>query len=164
MLCRINQIIMTTGSPAQAQPIIRPMDEADLAAALRLWGKTDGVEVAEGDSAAELALYLLRNPGASQVATQDGVLIGAVLAGHDGRRGLIYHLAVAPGHRGRFIGRSLVSKSLAALKLQGIRRALILVASDNPGGRNFWERSGWQIMNFAHTLGIDLSERDSSPN
>lgn len=135
---------------------LRPMVEADLDHARTLWASSEGVELAEGDSVAELSGYLRRNPGASQVAVQDGVLVGALLAGHDGRRGLIYHLAVGRDHRGLGIGRALVDRALGALRDQGVRRALILVARDNETGRTFWRRGGWDSLEFAEPMAIDL--------
>ncbi len=135
---------------------IRPMVSSDLPVARNLWSTAEGVELAEGDSEAELREYLARNPGASQVAMLGEHLIGAVLAGHDGRRGLLYHLAVSPGHRGKGIGRRLVHESLSILNDQGVRRVLILVARDNPSGRDFWARCGWESLEFAEAMGIDL--------
>jgi ribosomal protein S18 acetylase RimI-like enzyme len=68
--------------------------------AVALWNLGEGVEVAEGDSKEEISAYLLRNPGLSRVAEENGTIVGAVLCGHDGRRGMIYHLAVAPARHG----------------------------------------------------------------
>jgi ribosomal protein S18 acetylase RimI-like enzyme len=132
------------------------MTEADLPAACALWSTAEGVELAEGDSLPELAAYLRRNPGASQVALQGDQLVGAVLAGHDGRRGIIYHLAVAPTARRHGLGRALVERSLAVLRAGGMRRVLILVARDNPAGREFWIRSGWEPLEFAEPMGRDI--------
>jgi len=133
------------------------MTVADIAGARRLWSKTAGVEVAEGDSPEDLECYLARNPGLSTVALdEDDRLIGAVLCGHDGRRGFVYHLAVARSHRGRGIGREIMQRSLKELKRLGLARALLLVAADNPGGHAFWRREGWEDMRFAKSMGIDL--------
>jgi hypothetical protein len=60
--------------------------------------KAAAVEVAEGDSEQEVKEYLLRNPGLSRVAVNGDMIVGAALCGYDGRRGLIYHLAVAPAY------------------------------------------------------------------
>lgn len=136
--------------------VLRPMTEADLAAARTLWSHAEGVELAEGDSLSELSAYLRRNPDASQVAYSGDKLVGAVLAGHDGRRGFVYHLAVEPGHRGRGLGRDLVTRALGVLKEQGLRRVLILVARDNQAGRAFWSRSGWEALESAEPMGIDI--------
>jgi ribosomal protein S18 acetylase RimI-like enzyme len=135
---------------------VRALEPADLPAALALWVDTPGLELAEGDSPAELARYLARNPGCSSVAVVDGRLVAAVLAGHDGRRGLLYHLAVHPAHRGRGLGRAVVRRSLDALSAAGLTRALLLVAADNPGGRAFWLREGWDELEFARPFGRDL--------
>jgi ribosomal protein S18 acetylase RimI-like enzyme len=130
------------------------IDDYDQAVAL--WNLVEGVEVAEGDSKEEIRAYLLRNPGLSRVAEENGTIIGAALCGHDGRRGLIYHLAVAPAHHGQGIGKRLVQECITHLREAGITRALILVASDNPGGHSFWLRNGWEDVPGALLMGIDL--------
>jgi len=135
----------------------RAMVAADLPASRRLWAMTDGVELAEGDSEEELAAYLDRNPCMSFVATQDDVLVGAILAGHDGRRGLIYHLAVDPRCRGVGVGQRLVELALEALRRAKISRVLILVAKDNESGRCFWARCGWEELTFAQPMAFDLT-------
>jgi putative acetyltransferase len=71
--------------------------------------------------------------------------VGAVLCGHDGRRGYLHHLAVAPSHRRQGIGRALVNVclvNLAALKIQKCN--LFLFAAHTPG-RTFWLRQGWSV-------------------
>jgi ribosomal protein S18 acetylase RimI-like enzyme len=95
---------------------IRPFAVAHIPAALALWRATPGVGERSG-RACGTARYLARNPGLSLVAESepDGQLIGTLLCGHDGRRGLIHHLVVAPGHRRQRIGERLVSAGLQGL-------------------------------------------------
>ena len=128
----------------------------DYDAAVALWNLLEGIEVAEGDSREEIRAYLLRNPGLSRVAEENGKMVGAVLCGHDGRRGLIYHLAIAPAYQGKGIGKLLVGECVAQLRDAGIVRALILVARDNSGAHSFWLRSGWEDVPGALLMGIDL--------
>jgi ribosomal protein S18 acetylase RimI-like enzyme len=135
---------------------MRTMLEADLAAAIELWSTSDGVELAEGDHPAELQRYLRRNPHTSFVACEGNVLVGAILGGHDGRRGFLYHLAVSPASRGHGLGRVLVEQSLASLRAEGIPRVLILVARDNQQGAAFWRNCHWAPLDFAEPMGIDL--------
>ena len=135
---------------------IRCMTEKDLPAARALWAETEGVDVAEGDSEEDLARYLQRNPGMSTVGYFGDKLVAAVLAGHDGRRGFIYHLAVDQEHRGLGLGRTLMQYSVRALKAAGVPRVLLLVSSDNVAGRAFWLREGWETMPYAHPMGLDL--------
>lgn len=125
------------------------MTADDLPAARRLWTETEGVELAEGDSVEELSQYLLRNPDMSFVAVAGEQLVGATLAGHDGRRGLLYHLAVSREHGGAGLGRALVTRLIAALKGAGVVRVLILVSRDNPIGEKFWSKQGWEPLTFA---------------
>ena len=132
------------------------MRVADLPAARRLWAKAEGVELAEGDSVPELKSYLRRNPGLSFVAMVGPQLVGAILAGHDGRRGLLYHLAVGAKHRRAGVGRQLIGKSLAGLKAAGVVRVLILVSRDNAPGLIFWGKLGWEPLTFAQPMGLDL--------
>ena len=137
-------------------PQLRPMTSADLPQARQLWSERAGVELAEGDSVEELTRYLLRNPGMSFVAVVGERLVAAVLAGYDGRRGLLYHLAVAQEQRRAGVGRTLVERSLAALKGAGAVRVLILVSRDNPAGERFWNKQGWESLTFAQPMGFDL--------
>jgi len=125
---------------AETPIVFRPMSQGDLVGARNLWKKSAGVELAEGDSPADLADYLIRNPGLSFVAVAEKTVVGAVLAGFDGRRGLLYHLAVAKKYQRNGIGEKLVRLSLNALKKAKVRRVLILVSQDNAAGKLFGER------------------------
>ena len=128
----------------------------DYDSAVELWRRVEGVEVAEGDSKEEIARHILRNPGVSRVAEEGAKIVGAVLCGHDGRRGLIYHLAIEPTYRRQALGKRLVEECLNALRKAGIKRALLLVAEDNASGRSFWHRWGWEDIPGALAMGIDL--------
>ncbi len=111
--------------------------------------------LSHGDSPEQLERYLMRNPGLSHAAFIGEELIGAVLAGHDGRRGLLYHLAVRPSAQGAGVGRRLVKLSLAGLKAAGITRVLILVLRENEVGKSFWDRQGWEEIAQAIPMAIE---------
>jgi ribosomal protein S18 acetylase RimI-like enzyme len=128
----------------------------DFDRALALWKEMGEIEICEGDSREEIGTYLERNPGLSCVAEVGGKMIGAVLCGHDGRRGWIYHLAVAAAHRGRGIGKLLIEECCRGLREAGLRRAIILVERGNSGGREFWVRNGWEDIANAIPMGKDL--------
>lgn len=134
----------------------RELRPSDYGAVVGLWSASEGVEVAEGDDQNGIARYLERNPGLSRVATSGDRVVGAVLCGHDGRRGVLYHLVVAPDCRGQGIGARLVQECLAALRSAGVPRALILVAHDNRDGREFWTGRGFEDISGAVPMGVDL--------
>src|SRR4051794_22337560 len=95
---------------------IRPMKLTDYDQVLRLWQNSEGVGLNESDTRLAIALYLKRNRGMSFVARDGKFLVGAVLCGHDGRRGYLHHLAVAPTHRRKGLGTKLVERCLAELQ------------------------------------------------
>jgi ribosomal protein S18 acetylase RimI-like enzyme len=134
----------------------RAFAETDYDAVIELWHRCDGVEVAEGDDRKTITLYLRRNPGLSRVAVCRGRIVGAVLCGHDGRRGLIYHLAVAAEVRGRGLGRILVQECVAGLRASGIPRALIMVEKGNVSGQRFWAAQGFEEISGAAAFGADI--------
>jgi N-acetylglutamate synthase len=126
----------------------------DYAEVLDLWRAAEGVWVSDADSLERIDFYLKRNFGLSSVARHEGKIVGAVLCGHDGRRGFLHHLAVAPDWRRRAIGRELVERSLAALRSVGITRCLAFVFHDNAEGLRFWESVGWRDNPFGMALMI----------
>jgi ribosomal protein S18 acetylase RimI-like enzyme len=134
----------------------REFSISDYDAALGLWQRVDGLEIAEGDDRESVAQFLARNPGLSRVAIDGSAIVGVALCGHDGRRGYIYHLAVDPAYQARGLGRRLMDECLGGLRRAGLRRALILVAHDNPRGRKFWQRHGWEEVPGPIVMGIDL--------
>ena len=123
---------------------IAPMTIADYDEVAHLWQSVEGVGLHDFEDSMEgIRLYLDRNLEMSFVARQDGILVGAVLCGHDGRRGNINHLAVASEFRRQAIGRTLVDRCLSELKKIGIRKCNIVVYLENVSGREVWKRLGW---------------------
>ena len=122
---------------------IRPMTEEDIPGALALWQGVPEIGLRAADSPPALARYLARNPGTSFVALADDELVGVALAGHDGRRGLLHHVAVAPRYQKNGIGRRLVNDCLAALKANGIEKVILFVKAGNSEGKAFWKKCGW---------------------
>ncbi|MBN1993088.1 MAG: GNAT family N-acetyltransferase [Anaerolineae bacterium] len=110
---------------------------------IALWRHTEGVGLSSADSRENIRAYLERNVGMSFIAQNDGVLVGAVLSGHDGRRGYIHHLAVHPEYRRRGIGRQLVERCLSALQAAGIQKCHLFIFQQNVDGIRFWESIGW---------------------
>jgi N-acetylglutamate synthase len=129
---------------------------ADYDRAVALWCEVEGVEICEGDSRQEIRGYLERNPGLSRVAEENATMVGAVLCGHDGRRGWIYHLAVSLAYRGRGVGKLLLEECCRGLRSAGIKRAIILVDGDNSAGKEFWVRNGWENIAGAIPMARDL--------
>ena len=152
------------GAP-QGKIRIRVMDATDYPQVIEIWHRVEGVCVGEGDSEAEFQRFLKRNPGLSFVAevdesvgdVGDKQIVGTLLAGHDGRRGYLHHLAVLPGYRHKGIARGLVDQSLQALKSVGIQKCHLFVLKENEQALDFWERLGWQRRDELHMFSKNLS-------
>jgi ribosomal protein S18 acetylase RimI-like enzyme len=123
--------------------VIQEMVIEDYDEVRALWEVSDGIQVSDIDSSVSIARFLNRNAGLSFVARENDQLVGAVLCGHDGRRGYIDHLAVRSSSRRQGIGRSLVSRCLFHLMRMGIRRWNLFVLEDNQEARSFWTHLGW---------------------
>jgi N-acetylglutamate synthase len=135
---------------------MREFQPEDYAAARALWLATEGVGLSPGDSEDEVRAFLARNEGLSLVAHEGDALVAAALCGHDGRRGYIYHLAVAPSHRRRGLGRALVARCLDRLAAAGIRRGQVSVFATNALAHMFWASLGGQQRSDLVVFSIPL--------
>lgn len=126
---------------------IHPFSLDHYEAVFTLWQECEGIGLSQADSREGIRLYLERNPGMSFVATSSDAVVGAVLGGHDGRRGYIHHLAVHPNHRRRALGRRLVDHCLAALAREGIQKCHLFIMNHNQAGFGFWKSVGWTPRN-----------------
>ena len=123
--------------------VIREMVIQDYDEVLALWQTSEGVGLSDADSEESIGLYLNRNPGLSFVARDGEHLVGAVLCGHDGRRGYIHHLAVSKSHRRQGLGCALVERCLSALRRDGIGKCHIFVFAGSQDTSAFWKSIGW---------------------
>jgi N-acetylglutamate synthase len=133
---------------------IEEMSIRDYFEVFALWKATPGIGLheEEDDSQDGIRRYLKRNPGLSFVARAEGKIIGAVLSGHDGRRGYLHHLAVAGTHRKEGIGKALVERVLARLKAAGIHKCHIFIFENNVSGQKFWKHLGWKKRMDIHIM------------
>lgn len=122
---------------------IRPFSITDYRGAHALWLSTAGLGLTESDTEEAISDFLQRNSGFSAVAEANGVIVGSVLCGHNGRMGSLHHLAVAENSRRQGIGRALVDYALAKLATAKIPRCNIFVYNDNVKGNDFWLANGW---------------------
>ena len=119
------------------------MQLADYAQLLQLWQDCDGLNLRDADSPEGIDRYLQRNPGLSFVAVAADGICGSLMAGHDGRRGYIQHLAVAEAYRRQGIAGELIQRCLDALLQAGIVKSHVHVQQTNAVGLEFWRRRGW---------------------
>lgn len=142
---------------------IRLVRESDYDELFKLWNSTEQSRRALNpvdDSREGIIRYLRRNPNTCFAAVVPGeteLIAGVILAGHDGRRGIIHHMCVHPGFRRLGIASTLVEHAEAALKKEGIQKIFGLVFKDNDTANSFWEAQGY-------TLRTNLNYRNKSLN
>lgn len=131
----------------------------DYPAVLDLWNNAGpGIHVRRSDTPAEILKKTQRDPDLFLVAEQQGKIIGSVIGGFDGRRGLVYHLAVVESQRKQGLGQALMAELEARLHAKGCLRCYLLVTKDNEAAIRFYQASGWEIMDL-HVFGKDIVPR-----
>jgi ribosomal protein S18 acetylase RimI-like enzyme len=121
----------------------------DYQSVFALWaGAGPGIHLRRSDEPGEILKKLQRDPDLFLLAELDGQLVGAVLGGYDGRRGFVYHLAVAQEYRKRGIGTALMQVLETRLRAKGCIRYYLLVTNDNDGAMRFYESQNWTRMDI----------------
>ena len=132
---------------------VRNMRFEDYDSVYALWLSCPGMGLNNLDDSADgIAKYLARNPDTCFVAVDQGRVIGAILTGHDGRRGYISHTAVSPAHQRQGIGKQLVDAALNALREQGINKVNLVAFAHNEKGNAFWVKPIFSQKAFPSSL------------
>ena len=127
---------------------IRVMTIDDYDEIYQLWLNTPGMGLNTADDSREgIEKYIKRNPTTCFVAEAEAKIIGAIMAGHDGRRGFIYHTAVLSDYRKQGIAKMLVDNAVTALDKEGIHKVVLVVFERNEIGNDFWEHIGFTERN-----------------
>lgn len=148
---------MVVGKPWSAQKMNSASEESfsireftfpdDYPAVLNLWENAGpGIHVSRSDAPEEIRKKLQRDPDLFLVATIGGQIIGTVMGGFDGRRGIVYHLAVAARHRSRGIGTALMDALEDRLRELGCLKCYLLVVDGNDEVAHYYEHLGWEAM------------------
>lgn len=130
---------------------------ADYQQVYDLWSSIEkGVHVGRSDSLTEIEKKVARDPDLFLVAECENKIIGSVIGGYDGRRGLIYHLAVDAAFRGMGIGSRLMDEVESRLRGKGCLKCYLLVTSDNQEVEHYYQQRGWQHMDTIRLFGKEL--------
>lgn len=139
-----------TGGASSQQPGITIRQfryPEDYTAAVELWKNGgSGVHLSASDSQQEIEKKMRHDPDLFLVAETDQGMVGTVIGGFDGRRGMVYHLVVDPAFRRIGIGASLMDELERRLKLKGCIRCYLLVTPENEYAMEFYLRRGWERM------------------
>ena len=93
------------------------------------------------------------------VAVAEGKIVGAILCGHDGRRGCLYHVCVQEAYRKHGIGQKLVGACVDALAAEHINKINLIAFKKNEVGNAFLAGTwvdfprGCQLLRICHKRG-----------
>lgn len=141
--------------------MIREMKPEDFQGVHDLWMTIKGFGIRSVDDSKEgVERFLQRNPGLSAVAEEDGMIVGCILCGHDGRRGCLYHVCVREGYRMRGIGKSMVVHCMERLKAEKINKVSLIAFTKNDIGNAFWKEIGWTKREDLNYYDFTLNEEN----
>ena len=143
----------------EAQAVIRTMTIEDYDGVRALWMTIKGFAIRSVDDSKEgVELFIKRNPTTSVVAEVDGRIVGAILCGHDGRRGCLYHVCVAQEFRMQGIGKAMVVRAMEALRAEKINKVSLIAFTSNDIGNAFWKQIGWTKREDLNYYDFTLNE------
>ena len=140
---------------------IRPMTIEDYPEVYKLWMRIGGFGIRSIDDSREgVERFLNRNPGISVVAEADGKLVGAILCGHDGRLGCMYHVCVRRSYRKRGIGKNMATACMRALQAEKISKVHIIAYKTNEVGNAFWKGESWTYREELNYYDFSLNDEN----
>lgn len=140
---------------------IREMTVEDYENVYALWKTIKGFGIRSIDDSKEgVERFVRRNPTTSIVAEENGGIIGAILCGHDGRRGCFYHVCVKEEHRKRGIGKKMVAAAMEALRKENISKVNLIAFQTNQVGNRFWSSMGWSFREDVNYYEFNLNEKN----
>lgn len=118
---------------------------ADYPNAIIVWENMEtGMTVGRSDSSQEIEKKLQRDPDLFLVAESSNQIIGTVIGGYDGRRGMIYHLAVLFEFRKQGVATQLIQEIEKRLQAKGCVKCYLLTFAENTEAIHFYKERGWR--------------------
>ncbi|MHC2436276.1 GNAT family acetyltransferase [Bradyrhizobium sp. USDA 4451] len=122
---------------------IAEITDADVADVVALW-QACGLTRPWNDPASDIALAR-RGPNSAVLVGRDaGAIVATAMVGHDGHRGWVYYVAVAPGRQGKGLGRTMMEAVENWLRAAGVPKLQLLVRRENAKASAFYQTLGYE--------------------
>lgn len=122
---------------------IRRFQERDRQAVVALW-QACGLTRPWNDPNKDIDFCLASREATLLVGEVGGEVAGSAMVGHDGHRGWVYYLAVAPTQQKSGLGRAMMSAAEDWLKSHKVPKVLLLVRPENEAVRAFYNVIGYE--------------------
>ncbi|MGA8602246.1 MAG: GNAT family acetyltransferase [Beijerinckiaceae bacterium] len=126
--------------------VISDLSPDEIPAAIAIW-KEAGLLRLWNDPRADAALALRHAGSTILAARREAKLVATVMVGHDGHRGWVYYLAVAPAFRRQGVGTMLLRSAEQWCRARGVPKLQLMVRSENV-----------EVASFYAALGYDKSD------
>lgn len=141
--------------------VVREMQLGDYEGVYALWKTIKGFGIRSIDDSREgVERFIKRNPTTSIVAEADGKIVGAILCGHDGRRGCFYHVCVHEEYRKHGIGKQMAVEAMRALQREHINKVCLIAFKSNEVGNHFWKSVGWTFREDLNYYDFTLNDEN----
>jgi ribosomal protein S18 acetylase RimI-like enzyme len=127
-----------------AAMLIRPYAPADFDAVVKLWDATH-ISIHYNDPTKDIPRMLATHNCQLYLGAIDERVMGSIMVGHEGHRGWLYKLAVAPEHQGKGYGRDLVRQAERWLVARGVPKCNLMIRDTNIKVREFYQQLGYQV-------------------
>jgi len=107
---------------------IVPITDADVPTIIALWQRC-GLTRPWNDPAADIATARRGDNATILIGRAEGAIVASALVGHDGHRGWVYYLAVAPDRRRAGLGRTSMDAAEAWLRERGAPKLQLMTGS-----------------------------------
>jgi ribosomal protein S18 acetylase RimI-like enzyme len=115
----------------------------DRDAVIALWGAC-GLTRDWNDPVKDFDFALAGGTSTVLVHEIGGQIVASVMVGHDGHRGALYYLAVAPDHQKRGLGRAAVLAAENYLKKLGVWKINLMIRDENESAIGFYKAIGFE--------------------
>jgi len=122
--------------------VIRTYEPRDESSVTALWRAVFRDDPPWNDPQFVIRRKLATQPELFLVGEVEGSVVAAVVAGFDGFRGWVYHLAVAPEYRRKGFGRVLMSVAEVRLRRLGCPKVNLQVRATNTGSSSSMDAWG----------------------
>jgi GNAT superfamily N-acetyltransferase len=122
----------------------RALIDRDIPEVIALWAEC-GLVRPWNDPRRDIAFARGKENSEILVGTADGKLISSVMVGHDGHRGWLYYVSVAPAIQGQGVGKATVRAAEAWLKGRGIWAINLNIRTENTKVRAFYAALGYEL-------------------
>ncbi|MGO9454213.1 MAG: GNAT family acetyltransferase [Candidatus Binataceae bacterium] len=125
---------------------IRPYEAADLQCVVALWQACD-LTRPWNDPAADIQFCIHSENSTLLVGLAAGQskVVATAMVGHDGHRGWVYYVAVAPELQRTGAGREIMNHAEKWLANRGVPKAMLMIRETNKKVIAFYEQLGYEV-------------------